>query len=100
MLLEVVMKSAEINGEALDYQMYCHACKATGQTPSQHAFNTGYAQGQFHFQQDKALLLDLLETYKINVQYLAEEWLASCSNASAWGETPLIAACRLILKLA
>ena len=93
------MKSAEMNGETLDYTMYCHACKVTGQTPSKPAFDAGYAKGQFHFHQDKTLLVDLLETYRINVQYLAEEWLASNSEGSAWGETPLIAACRLILVL-
>ena len=93
------MKSAEMNGETLDYAMYCHACKVTGQTPSKPAFDAGYAKGQFHFQTDKSLLLDLLETYRINVQFLAEEWLASNERNSAWGETPLQAACRLVLQL-
>ena len=93
------MNTAELSGEALDYQMYCHACGVTGQTPSKQAFDAGYGQGQFRFQMDKTLLIDLLETYKINVQYLAQEWLASNDRASAWGETPLVAACRLILKL-
>jgi hypothetical protein len=41
----------------------------------------------------------MLETYKINVQFLADEWLASNTKASAWGETPLVAACRLVLIL-
>lgn len=94
------MSAVDLVGEELDYQMYCHACKVTGQKASRDAFAAGYGNGQFRFQQDKSLLLDLLETYKINVQYLAQEWLASNERASAWGETPLIAACRLILKLA
>ena len=93
------MKTADLIGEELDYQMYCHACKATGQSASRATFDTGYGKGQFHFHQDKTLLLDLLETYRVNVQFLAEEWLASNERASAWGETPLIAACRLVLKL-
>ncbi len=93
------MKTADLIGEELDYQMYCHACKATGQSASRTAFEAGYGKGQFHFQQDKTLLLDLLETYRVNVQFLAEEWLASNERASAWGETPLVAACRLVLKL-
>lgn len=93
------MKTADLHGEALDFEMYCHACKATGQTSSRDTFDAGYGKGQFHFHQDKALLIDLLETYKVNVQYLAEEWLASNDRASAWGDTPLVAACRLILKL-
>ena len=93
------MKAADLIGEELDYQMYCHACKATGQPPSRSAFDAAYGKGQFRFQQDKTLLVDLLETYRINVQYLAEEWLASNDKASAWGETPLVATCRLVLKL-
>ena len=93
------MKIADLTGEELDYQMYCHACKRAGQTASRSGFEAGYAKGQFQFQRDKTLLLDLLETYRVNVQYLADEWLASNDRASAWGETPLIAACRLILKL-
>ena len=93
------MNTAELCGEELDYQMYCHACGVTGQKPSRQAFEQGYSQGQFHFFQDKALLSDLLETYKLNVQYLAEEWLASNADASAWGESPGEAVCRLVLAL-
>lgn len=93
------MKTADLTGEELDYQMYCHACKVTGKTPSKSEFEAGYSKGQFHFQTDKTLLLDLLETYRINVQYLAEEWLASNARSSAWGATPLEAACRLVLQL-
>lgn len=93
------MKIADLSGEELDYQMYCHACKLMGKPASRGDFDAGYSKGQFHFQQDKSLLLDLLETYRINVQYLADEWLASNDRSSAWGETPLVAACRLILQL-
>lgn len=93
------MKTANLSGEELDYQMYCHACKVTGKAASRAEFEAGYSKGQFQFQTDKALLLDLLETYRINVQYLAEEWLASNERTSAWGATPLEAACRLVLQL-
>ncbi|HVL00670.1 MAG TPA: hypothetical protein VM553_12700 [Dongiaceae bacterium] len=91
--------SADLVGQELDYQMYCHACKATGQAPSRDTFDQGYAEGRFRFSEDKALLADLLETYRVNVQYLAESWLASNLVSSAWGETPSEAVCRLILKL-
>jgi hypothetical protein len=93
------MKTAEFSGQDLDYQMYLHACKVSGKSPQDDEFDKAYSQGQFHFHQDKALLLDLVETYKINTQYLAQEWLASTARASAWGETPLIAVCRLVLAL-
>ncbi len=93
------MKTSELTGRALDYAMYKHACKVSGRDASEAEFDQGYQQGQFHFHQDKALLLDLVETYKINTQYLAQEWLASTTKASAWGETPLIAVCRLVLIL-
>ncbi|AUM10943.1 hypothetical protein [Ketobacter alkanivorans] len=93
------MKTTELTGQALDFEMYRHACKVSGKQPSQEQFEQGYANGQFHFHQDKALMLDLVETYKINTQYLAQEWLASTDRSSAWGETPLIAVCRLVLVL-
>mgnify|MGYP004064164537 CR=1 FL=1 len=63
--------------------MYCHACKVSGKDPSQEEFEAGYQNGQFRFHQDKALFLDLVETYRINTQYLAEEWLASTTSGSA-----------------
>ncbi|RLP55990.1 MAG: hypothetical protein D6160_00870 [Ketobacter sp.] len=93
------MKNTEVEGQNLDYEMYQYACKVSGKSPSQTEFEQGYQQGQFQFQKDKQLLLDLLETYKINVQFLAEEWLASNTKASAWGDTPLVAVCRLVLIL-
>lgn len=93
------MKTTELTGQALDYEMYQHACKVSDKTPSQAEFDEGYAKGQFHFHQDKALLLDMVETYKINTQYLAQEWLASTTRGSAWGNTPLIAVCRLVISL-
>ena len=91
------MKVTELRDQALDYEMYCHACKVSGKEPSKPEFEQGYSSGKFHFHQDKALLIDLVETYKINVQFLAQEWLASTTKASCWGETPLIAVCRLVL---
>jgi hypothetical protein len=93
------MKINELSGRALDYEMYKHACKVAGKAPTESEFQAGYTQGQFHFHQDKALLLDLVETYKINTQYLAKEWLASNTRSSAWGDTPLVAVCRLVLAL-
>lgn len=93
------MKTSELTGRGLDFEMYRHACKVSGKTPTDAEFDQGYQKGQFHFHQDKALMLDLVETYKINTQYLAQEWLASTTKGSAWGETPLEAVCRLILTL-
>ncbi len=93
------MNIAEVKGESLDYEMYQYACRVSGKPPSKAEFEQGYQQGQFQFQRDKQLLLDMLETYKVNVQFLANEWLASNTKASAWGETPLVAVCRLILIL-
>ena len=93
------MKVTELTGQALDNAMYGHACRVSGKSPDQSEFEQGYQNGRFHFHQDKTLLLDLLETYRINVQYLAEEWLASNERTSAWGQTPLVAVCRLVLML-
>ncbi len=57
------MNIAEVKGESLDYEMYQYACKVSGKTPSKAEFEQGYQQGQFQFQRDKQLLLDMLETY-------------------------------------
>lgn len=93
------MNVTELRDQDLDYEMYLHACKVSGKQASKQDFEEKYSQGQYHFHRDKALLLDLIETYKINVQHLAQEWLASTPSASAWGETPLVAVCRLVLSL-
>lgn len=93
------MNIAEVSGQNLDFEMYQHACRVSGKKPTQAEFDQGYQAGKFRFQQDKELLPDLLETYKINVQFLADEWLASNERASAWGDTPIVAACRLVLIL-
>ena len=93
------MNVADLSGEELDYWMYQHACKVMEQSSSKDEFDKGYSNGQFHFSSDKALLADLMETYNINIQRLAGEWLASTDGNSFYGDTPLMAACRLIVAL-
>lgn len=93
------MNVAELSGEDLDYWMYQHACKVTERSGSREDFDKGYQQGQFKFSTDKALLIDLMETYNVNIQRLAGEWLASTAGNSFYGDTPLIAACRLVIAL-
>jgi hypothetical protein len=89
---------AHLSGKALDYQMYLHACKVLNHAhTSKKEFEEGYEKGQFHFSTDKNLLADLLETYRVNVQFLAGEWLASNTQGSAYSSSPLEAVCRLIL---
>ncbi len=92
--------SADTSADAaLDFHIYQHACKMLDQQPSREAFEQGYAQGQFHFSSQDALLAELMQLYQINLQQLAGEWLASTANASAYGEQPLKAALKLITKL-
>ncbi len=86
-----------LTGKSLDYQMYLHGCKVLHQPHSRTTFDESYEAGQFHFSADKSLLIDLLETYHVNVQYLAGEWLASNTQGSAYSHSPLEAVCRLIL---
>ena len=93
------MNVADLTGEELDYWMYQHACKVLAKTGSKQEFEAGYGQGQFQFSSDKALLVDLMETYNINIQRLAGEWLASTAGNSFYGDTPLMAACRLVIAL-
>lgn len=93
------MNVANLLGEQLDYWMYCHASKVMGEAPSKGDFEKAYTDGKFHFSADRALLADLMETYNINIQRLAGEWLASTSGNSYYGDTPLIAACRLVIGL-
>jgi hypothetical protein len=83
----------------LDYRIYQHACKTLAQSASREIFEQGYGQGLFHFSSQKMLLADILSLYKINLQQLAGEWLASTHQASAYGREPLTAALTLISKL-
>ena len=91
------MKVADLSGVELDYWMHQHACKVRGTAGTREDFNKGYSEGKFQFSTDKPLLYDLTITYQIRVQLLADEWLASTTNSSFYGETPLEAACRLVV---
>lgn len=91
------MKVSELEGEKLDYWMYRHACQVLDKEHSKGEFEEGYQKGEFRFSTDKAILPDLLELYTINVQRLAGEWLASTPDSSVYGETPILAVCRLVI---
>ncbi|MBL4794443.1 MAG: hypothetical protein JKY24_02810 [Pseudomonadales bacterium] len=91
------MKVADLSGKQLDYWMYLHASKVVGKTGTQADFDKGYGKGEFQFSTDKTLLFDLTTTYQIRVQFLADEWLASTTSNSCYGENPLEAACRLVV---
>jgi len=93
------MNVSNLEGKDLDYWMYKHACEVLDNNGSQSEFDTAYGEGKFHFSEDRSLLADLMETYTINVQRLAGEWLASTSGQSYYADTPLIAACRLVVGL-
>ena len=93
------MKVANLSGEQLDYWMYQHACKVMEKTASKADFETGYKNGEFQFSTDKALLMDLLQVYNINLQRLAGEWLASTSGHSVYADCPLEAVCRLVVSI-
>ncbi|HET8708113.1 MAG TPA: hypothetical protein VFM46_17540 [Pseudomonadales bacterium] len=93
------MNVAELAGVELDYWMYQHACKATGQHASRKAFDEGYRTGDFHFSTDKALALDLIQLYSINLQMLSGEWLAFARGMGYYAATPNEALCRLVVAL-
>ncbi|PCJ45589.1 MAG: hypothetical protein COA99_04500 [Moraxellaceae bacterium] len=93
------MNVATLEGKELDYWMYKHACEVLENNGTKEEFESGYADGRFHFCEDKALLPDLLETYTINLQRLAGEWLASTSGHSYYADSPLVAANRLVIAL-
>lgn len=93
------MNVATLEGKELDFWMYKNACEVLEKNASKEEFDSGYSAGKFHFYEDKALLVDLMETYTINIQRLAGEWLASTSGQSYYADTPLIAACRLVVAL-
>ncbi len=93
------MNVAELAGEQLDYWMYQHACKATGQQASRKAFSEGYGMGDFHFSADKALLSDLVQLYSINLQKLSGEWLAFANGNGFYSTTPIEAVCRVVVAL-
>ena len=89
----------EVSGKQLDYKMYEYACRVLDRKPSVESFEKGYSNGQFHFSTDASLLVDLMQRYKINLQQLAGEWLASTTQGSVYSPNPVEAACRLVLKL-
>ena len=93
------MNVDSLEGEELDYWMYRNACEVLENKASKQDFDSGYAEGKFHFSEDKALLSDLMETYTINIQRLAGEWLASTSGHSYYANSPIIAAIRLVIAL-
>lgn len=93
------MNVATLEGKELDFWVYKNACEVLEKKGSKEEFDAGYSEGKFHFHEDKALLADLMETYTINIQRLAGEWLASTSGQSYYADTPLIAACRLVVAL-
>lgn len=88
----------QLQGESLDYWMYCHAAKLLKRQASIAEFETGYKQGLYRFSIDKALLADLMTQYHIRVQMLGEEWLASTESHSQFGDDPILAACRLVVS--
>lgn len=93
------MNVAELAGTELDYWMYQHACKATGQQASRKAFDDGYRMGDFHFSTDKALVSDLVQLYTINLQFLSGEWLAFAKGLGYYAATPIEAVCRVVVAL-
>jgi len=91
-------KADDLQAEALDLWMYKLAADSLGKTANDAEFEAGYAEQKFHFSQDPALLSDLLVKHSIRLLLLGGEWLASTETESAYGETPLIAACRVVIK--
>lgn len=93
------MNVAELSGEQLDYWMYLQACNLMDKTGNKADFDAGYSEGKYHFLDDRALLMDLVETYQMNIQRIAGDWLASSAGSSFYGDSPLVAACRLVVAL-
>jgi len=91
---------ANMQGQTLDYWMYCYAAKILDKKPNQSEFEKGYDTGLYHFCSDKALLFDLMEKYDIRLQMLGREWLASTESHSQFGLNPIEAACRLVVAQA
>ena len=88
---------ADLAHEALDYWVYRCAALNLKKAYDPAEFESGYRQGQFRFSEDATLLNDLLETYQIRLQRLADEWLASGTQHSQYGQTALTAACRWLV---
>ena len=90
-------KVQELSGKSLDYWMYKYATHLIGEPSNDESFEAGYSEKRFHFSQDPMLLSDLLVQHNIRLQMLGGEWLASTEQTSAFGETPILAACRLVV---
>ena len=77
--------------------MYKHAAYVLGKDASEAEFRKAYTEGRYHFTEDPSLLNDLLLEHSLRMQMLGDEWLASTEKASAYGKTPIEAACRFVV---
>ena len=87
------------DAKALDYQLYQHGAQLLKKSASEADFLAGYQTGKYQFSQAPNLLDSLLSIYKINLQTLCGEWLASTETASQFGKTPIESVSGLIKKL-
>ncbi len=91
--------SHQAEKKQLDFLCYQKACSVLSQTNSTQEFETGYAQGQFHFSDQPELILQLIQEHKINLHFLSGEWLALCQGKAKYGQTPNEAVIQVFLAL-
>lgn len=92
------MNASSLSGKELDAWMYKHACRSAGKTHSAQQFEEGYAKGAFHFQEDPALVGEMLGLYGVNLHKLGGEWLAFLNSVGCYGLTPSEALCRWVVS--
>ncbi len=89
--------TTHVPDEQLNYLIYKYAAHLLDQNSSIEAFHKGQEDGQFNFLANKALLPDLMDLYRFNLQFLCDEWLASNDKMSFYGKSPMHAAARFII---
>lgn len=83
--------------KTIDYWMYRHACRTHDRRHDNQLFEKGYKEGQYHFTSDAALMTQLIQSYGISLHKLGKEWLALGPDHKYFGQTPMVAVCKVVL---
>jgi hypothetical protein len=91
------MANSVLSDGEINYLIYQYAAGVLSKHFSKEDFEQGVLAGNYNFLENKALLPDLMELYRFNLQFLCDEWLASNDKMSFFGKTPMHAAALFII---
>ena len=91
------MAAGILSDNEINYLIYQYAAGILSKQFSKEDFDRGGIAGSYNFLENKALLPDLMEVYRFNLQFLCGEWLASNEKISFFGKTPMHAAAFFVI---